>query len=451
MNALPAYAGKDYRAAWAEEANESFAKSSAQRAFMPPSEPASSHGRDTKRAATFNKVNDSFRHAERERPDPQTDLCMNQLHGITLREVAATGSRLLNQIKASKTVKRHRLDDLIDKALDNATVDGQRGRKHPGVKSWFAFCEGEMGVAAERPLDPLSPLIHKLEEEMLAMRYVCALVEDRGLTPDSARVYFSAVQGWHGKEFGIKLAGGLKLERLPAMLKGLRRLHGGSTRPVRKGFAPQLLRRAMDKLLDPADPLHANIRTALSTALQGLLRSAEFCGDQGRDTLRRSDIVALNELEMRIMVHQCKNTNRLTGKSHELLIGAGGTYIDAAAEMANLLKVDPAGAASPLFRDPATNKPLSYEFMLSMTRQLAMAVGENPELYGTHSYRIAGATALFNAGASDTVVRMMGRWSSDIYRIYLRACKEQCRTWSCTAGSTQCSQIGFQFDEVDFY
>lgn len=404
-----------------------------------------------KRTALDERICGSFTRAEIKNLHQPEENVLNQMQGLTLKEVAATGSRLLDDIKQSKARKRYKWDDMIDKALDNATVDGTRGRKHPGVKSWFAFCEGEMGLSAERPLDPMSPLIEKLEEEMLAMRYVCALVEDRGLTPDSARVYFSAVQGWHSREFGIKIAGGLKLERLPAMLKGLRRLHGGSTRPVRKGFAPQLLRRAMDAILDPADPLQANVRTALATALQGLLRSAEFCGEHGRDTLRRSDIVALNKHEMRIMVHQCKNTNRLTGKSHELLIGAGGEYIDAVAEMQNLLRVDPAGAAAPLFRDPKTNRPLSYEYVLGITRQLAIAIGENPDQYGTHSFRIAGATALFNAGASDTVVRMMGRWSSDIYRVYLRACKEQCRAWSLAAGSTKCSQFGFQFDEVDFY
>lgn len=448
-------AGRDHRREWAEEIEKSFETSVNKRAYVPPQEPTGTRASSIKLAATNKKINDALLYAETRGSIHNThdsmNECMNSLHGLSLKEVATAGSRLLNQIKSSRSFKRHRLDDVIDRALDNATADGHRGRKHPGVKSWFAFCEGEMGVAAERPLDPLSPLLLKLEEETLAMRFVCALVEDRGLTPESARVYFSAVQGWHSKEFGIKLGGGLKLERLPAMLKGLRRLHGGSVRPIRKGFAPQLLRRAMDRLLDPANPLHANVRAALSTATQGLLRSAEFCGDQGKDTLRRSDIVALNQHELRVMVHQCKNTNRLHGKSHELLIGAGGTFIDAVAEMENLLKVDPAAGTAPLFRDPNTNKPLSYEYILSMTRQLAVAVGESPDLYGTHSFRIAGATALFNAGASDTVVRMMGRWSSDVYRIYLRACKEQCRAWSCTAGSTACSQLGFQFDEVDFY
>ena len=50
-------------------------------------------------------------------------------------------------------------------------------------------------------------------------------------------------------------------------------------RAVRRGIAPQTLRRAMDACLDPADPEHANLRAALSLALQGLLRGAEFAVD----------------------------------------------------------------------------------------------------------------------------------------------------------------------------
>ena len=56
---------------------------------------------------------------------------------------------------------------------------------------------------------------------------------------------------WHGREHGVKLAGGLKLERLPQMLKGLRRVYGEQPRAIRRGIAPQALKRAFDLVLDP--------------------------------------------------------------------------------------------------------------------------------------------------------------------------------------------------------
>eukprot|EP00966_Prymnesium_polylepis_P090886 2104515-Prymnesium_polylepis.1 len=58
---------------------------------------------------------------------------------------------------------------------------------------------------------------------------------------------------------------------------------GEQGRAVRRGVAPQALRSAMDACLDPANPEHANIRAALSLALQGLLRGAEFTADGAFD------------------------------------------------------------------------------------------------------------------------------------------------------------------------
>ena len=123
-------------------------------------------------------------------------------------------------------------------------------------------------------MDPQSPLWAKLNDEWLFMKFACSLIRDRGVTVGTVRCYCSATQGWHAREHGIKLAAGLKLERLPQMLKGLRRVFGDPEVKLRRGFAPHALRRAMDLLLDPDNPTHANCRAAIATAFQGLLRSA---------------------------------------------------------------------------------------------------------------------------------------------------------------------------------
>jgi hypothetical protein len=79
--------------------------------------------------------------------------------------------------------KSHRLDEIIERALDYATADRSRGRNSTGVRAWFAFCQDVMHVSPERAIDPNSPLVTRLEEEWLAMRFVCALVEERGVLP----------------------------------------------------------------------------------------------------------------------------------------------------------------------------------------------------------------------------------------------------------------------------
>ena len=120
--------------------------------------------------------------------------------------------------------------------------------------------------------------------------------------------------------------------------------------------------------------------------------------------------------------------------------------------MQNLLRVDPAAADAPLFRDPLTGEPIRYGVVNSLIKKLMARVGVGDEGFSTHSLRIGGATALFAAGASETVIRTMGRWSSDIHRLYVRACFEQCCEWTRKAGSQthSCVSVG-EFDEVDEY
>ena len=353
---------------------------------------------------------------------------------------------------------RHHTDETMERALDMACATGDRGRKSTGVRAWKEFVGG-LGQQALRPLDHNAPLWVKLEEEVLAMRFVCALVEVRGVVPDTASQYFSTMQGWHRRETGVKIAGGLKLERLPEMLKGLRRLIGDTPKRIRRGVAPQALRTAMDMLFDPTDPADANIRAALATGLQGMLRCAEFTAEKfdPRTNLTRSDIKRCDERMLVIMIHPCKNMHELSGKTSPLVIGAGGRFIDAAAEVANMLRVDPVPsgmeAVTPLFRDPVSGQALRQAHVMLAIRRCMARIGEDPAHFGTHSLRIGGATALFAAGADATVIRTMGRWSSDLYRLYVRACFEKSIEWSKRCGSTSVREIAGvrEFYEVDYY
>jgi len=354
----------------------------------------------------------------------------------------------------------HRTDALRMLGMNASMASGNMGEGQTGVKAWKQFCAQE-GTTHDRPLDPNSPLWVKLQEELLAMQFCCALVKDRGVQVSTATCYFGQVQGWHHKEHGIKLAAGLKLGRLPAMLKGLRRVLGEAPRAIRRGIAPQALGRAMDITLDPRIPSHANIRAALAVALQGLLRSAEFACDPGvtfqpPKHLTRADIKECSAERLVMMMLPCKNMRHLNGKTCPLVIGAGGMYVDAVREVRNMLDVDPvapsAAAHTPMFRVPSTNSPLRTNDLRDLLRVLMTRVGETePHQFGTHSLRIGGATALFAAGADETVIRTMGRWSSDCYRLYVRACFQQTLKWSSLARSTLVSDLAGEFDEVDFY
>ena len=356
--------------------------------------------------------------------------------------------------------RRHRIDNVVTRGLFASTADGKMGNNSTGVRKWRAFCAAE-GTIPGRPMDSTAPLVAKLEEEWLIMRFAASLVEDGGVLPSTAAGYVGQAQGWHAKQYGIKLAAGMKLNRLPAMLKGLRRVYGEGGRSVRRGFAPQALRSAMDLVLDPTNIEHANIRAAIALAFQGLLRGAEITAD-GKfspvSDLTRADIVSLNSERLVLMMRPCKNMHHLSGKTVPLIVGAGGDYIDAVAEVRNLFEVDPVPVdradTTPLFRTGqagSDRKALKTDVLRAWVKTLAIRNGDAPEHFGTHSMRIGGATALFAAGADPTVIRTMGRWSSDCYRLYVRACFEQTLSWSRRAGSQVVTDVAQEFSEVDSY
>ena len=83
-------------------------------------------------------------------------------------------------------------------------------------------------------------------------------------------------------------------------------------------------------------------------------------------------------------------------------------------------------ASTPMFRKPDSSA-FTTDDIRNIVRQIVVAIGLDPALFGAHSLRIGGATALFAAGADPIHIRTMGRWSS--------SCFEQTLAWTAKIGS----------------
>ena len=65
------------------------------------------------------------------------------------------------------------------------------------------------------------------------------------------------------------------------------------------------------------------------------------------------------------------------------------------------------------------NRPLMQQhFGLALTAIL-IDIGLSPHNFNTHSFRIRPATSAKHANISDTHIKMLGRWHSDIYQSYI--------------------------------
>ena len=81
-----------------------------------------------------------------------------------------------------------------------------------------------------------------------------------------------------------------------------------------------------------------------------------------------------------------------------------------------------------------------------------MAVGADPDKYGAHSLRIGGATAALAQNVSPALIRLMGRWSSDVYEIYCRMSQQSAVHVGKLIATAHVNQVNeaFQFEELEY-
>jgi hypothetical protein len=73
----------------------------------------------------------------------------------------------------------------------------------------------------------------------------------------------------------------------------------------------------------------------------------------------------------------------------------------------------------PLFRLPG-GKPATRDWFIAKLRKFLQLIGEDESAYNGHSLRKGGAQSLYDAGVSDSDIRVLGRWHSWAFRLYFR-------------------------------
>jgi hypothetical protein len=70
---------------------------------------------------------------------------------------------------------------------------------------------------------------------------------------------------------------------------------------------------------------------------------------------------------------------------------------------------------------------ISNQLISSAVKQAAIDSGENPRDYASHSLRVGGATYLFRQGVDPLLIKMHGRWLSDVFRQYIHTCEKMAK------------------------
>ena len=78
----------------------------------------------------------------------------------------------------------------------------------------------------------------------------------------------------------------------------------------------------------------------------------------------------------------------------------------------------------PLFRF-SNGQPLTRAKLVAVVQQALTSSGLDVSKYTGHSFRIGAATTALRAGISDAKIKMLGRWESSAYQLYLHTPREE--------------------------
>ena len=78
----------------------------------------------------------------------------------------------------------------------------------------------------------------------------------------------------------------------------------------------------------------------------------------------------------------------------------------------------------PLFRF-SDGKPLTCSRLVAKLKESIQTAGVNCAPYSGHSFRSGAATTAARQGIGDATIKMLGRWKSSAYQLYIKTPREQ--------------------------
>ena len=82
----------------------------------------------------------------------------------------------------------------------------------------------------------------------------------------------------------------------------------------------------------------------------------------------------------------------------------------------------------------AEGRLLTKQRFIQKVREALLAGGFNPSQFAGHSFRIGVATTAAESGMSDSTIKMLGRWESAAFQVYIRTPREKLASYSAVLG-----------------
>lgn len=287
--------------------------------------------------------------------------------------------------------------------LHNSLKPSTRKTYNSGVNRFYNFC----GLYDKISL-PAS-------QETLIL--FCAHLFNSGLKPNTIKVYLSAVRNDHiENDFTSPLGG----EKLTKVLKGITNM---SAPPCRKSpITYEVLCKMCSYMSRREDYLM--VKALCCTAFFGCMRGSELClkDDETFDpkfNVTVTDVEFMSKPDMFGLTLKRSKTD-YNNEGMKVFIGCSGTDVCAFCSLKKYLESrGPVHKDAPLFVN-TWGSPIKRGQFTDIIRLLVSCCGLNPDDYSGHSMRAGAATTAADNTFEEHEIKMLGRWASNAYQIYLR-------------------------------
>ena len=156
----------------------------------------------------------------------------------------------------------------------------------------------------------------------------------------------------------------------------------------------------------------------------GFLRVGEFTARDGSSPLN-PDIIGVHDISRApgdppnyICVHLRVSKTDPFGRGVHIYLGRTASVICPVAAILSFMTIRPSHLTGPLLRflDGST---LTRTFLISTVKRALATASIDPTRYSGHSFRIGAATSAALAGMPDHTIKMLGRWESSAYALYV--------------------------------
>lgn len=261
-----------------------------------------------------------------------------------------------------------------------------------------------------------------------------AFLASQGLSPQSVSVYLAGVRH-------LAVCAGDKPEdrsqwpRLQYVIRGLARTRANVGPRPRLPITGSILAR-LGRIWSEGSFQDRLLWAASCVGFFGFLRSGEFTSTVGQP------VSGLLVEDVAIDSHECPAVVRIRlriakmdpfGKGVDIFLGATGSEVCPVGALLKYLSVRPAGKG-PLFVGE-DRTPLSRSYYVSHLKMALRRAGIDDSQYSGHSLRIGAATTAAAVGIPDHVIKMLGRWRSEAYHLYIRVPGESLAQFTRRLGS----------------